>query len=135
MGTEDTLEDGPDEPLPIYTVGTPGAKAIIVLPEVFGWSGRLKGICDTLANEVRPRRPLGATWPCLTTLTLLPPPSPTPLTNLLTPTSLSVNPPTSLDLDVVMWWSERSGGNGGAHDEGEVRVILIWFSTYLPPPS
>jgi dienelactone hydrolase len=32
-------------------VGEPGAKAIIVLPEVFGWGGRLKGICDTLAAE------------------------------------------------------------------------------------
>lgn len=51
VGTEAVLEEGPDEPLPIYTVGKPGAKAVIVLPEVFGWSGRLKGICDTLANE------------------------------------------------------------------------------------
>jgi dienelactone hydrolase len=45
-GTESKLDD-----LPIYTVGTPGTKAIIVLPEVFGWGGRLKGICDTLAVE------------------------------------------------------------------------------------
>ena len=26
VGTEAVLEDGPDEPLPIYTVGKPGAK-------------------------------------------------------------------------------------------------------------
>ena len=38
--------------LPIYCVGEPGPKAIIVLPEVFGWSGRVKGISDTLAAEV-----------------------------------------------------------------------------------
>ena len=37
--------------LPIYTVGEPGPRAIVVLPEVFGWGGRLKGICDTLAAE------------------------------------------------------------------------------------
>lgn len=47
VGEESVLGDD----LPIYTVGQPGAKAVIVLPEVFGWSGRLKGICDTLANE------------------------------------------------------------------------------------
>lgn len=36
--------------LPVYEVGEPSAKnAIIVLPEVFGWEGRLKGICDTFA--------------------------------------------------------------------------------------
>lgn len=45
LGTEDKIDD-----LPIYTIGT-GEKAIIVLPEVFGWNGRLKGIADTLANE------------------------------------------------------------------------------------
>jgi len=38
--------------LPIYTSGNPESKkAVIVLPEVFGWAGRLKGICDTLAAE------------------------------------------------------------------------------------
>lgn len=37
--------------LPIYYVGTPGPRAVIVLPEVFGWAGRLKAICDTLAAE------------------------------------------------------------------------------------
>lgn len=42
---EDKIDD-----LPIYHVGTPGPKAVIVLPEVFGWSGRMKGICDTLAE-------------------------------------------------------------------------------------
>ena len=46
VGEEGLLED-----LPIYTVGAPGPKAIIVMPEVFGWGGRLKGICDTLAAE------------------------------------------------------------------------------------
>lgn len=45
-GREEHLGD-----LPIYYVGTPGPKAVIVLPEVFGWAGRLKGICDTLADE------------------------------------------------------------------------------------
>jgi dienelactone hydrolase len=45
-GTEDKLDD-----LSIYVVGEPGAKAVIVLPEVFGWAGRMKGICDTLADE------------------------------------------------------------------------------------
>lgn len=45
VGTEDKIDD-----LPIYTVGA-GEKAVIVLPEVFGFNGRLKGICDTLANE------------------------------------------------------------------------------------
>jgi len=45
-GTEGRLGD-----LPIYHVGTPGPKAVIVMPEVFGWAGRLKGICDTVADE------------------------------------------------------------------------------------
>mmetsp|Transcript_6018 Transcript_6018/g.17212 ORF Transcript_6018/g.17212 Transcript_6018/m.17212 type:complete len:286 (+) Transcript_6018:46-903(+) len=45
-GTEDRIDD-----LPVYYVGTPGPKAVIVFPEVFGWAGRLKGICDTLADE------------------------------------------------------------------------------------
>mmetsp|Transcript_16412 Transcript_16412/g.42396 ORF Transcript_16412/g.42396 Transcript_16412/m.42396 type:complete len:247 (-) Transcript_16412:190-930(-) len=46
-GTETKLED-----LPLYTVGDPASgKAVIVLPELFGWAGRLKGICDTLAAE------------------------------------------------------------------------------------
>ena len=46
MGTEVTLDD-----LQVYTVGEPGPKAVLVFPEVFGWGGRLKGICDTLAGE------------------------------------------------------------------------------------
>ena len=38
--------------LPVYVTGPTIATAtVIVLPEVFGWSGRLKGICDTLADE------------------------------------------------------------------------------------
>lgn len=37
--------------LKIYAAGKPGPKAIVVLPEVFGWSGRLKGICDTFADH------------------------------------------------------------------------------------
>jgi len=45
-GTEDTLED-----LPIYVVGEAGDKAIVVMPDVFGWGGRAKGICDTLADQ------------------------------------------------------------------------------------
>jgi len=36
--------------LKIYTVGA-GEKAIIVLPEVFGWGGHLKAICDQFAKE------------------------------------------------------------------------------------
>ena len=53
--------DGDGEPadaaLKLYTVGSFGAdstgtrRTIVVLPEVFGWSGRLKGICDTLAEN------------------------------------------------------------------------------------
>ena len=38
--------------LPLYTSGDPSSSAtVIVLPEVFGWSGRLKGICDTLGEN------------------------------------------------------------------------------------
>ena len=38
--------------LPLYVVGPAEAEAsVIVLPEVFGWSGRLKGICDSFAKE------------------------------------------------------------------------------------
>uniref|UniRef100_A0A7S0T6C9 Dienelactone hydrolase domain-containing protein n=1 Tax=Erythrolobus madagascarensis TaxID=708628 RepID=A0A7S0T6C9_9RHOD len=42
--------------LPAYTMSPPaGVSAtgggVIVLPEVFGFSGRLRGICDTLADE------------------------------------------------------------------------------------
>lgn len=37
--------------LPIYTSGSPGDAAILVWPEVFGWEGRLKNICDQLASE------------------------------------------------------------------------------------
>ena len=37
--------------LPIYTSGSPGDRAILVWPEVFGWEGRLKNICDQLASE------------------------------------------------------------------------------------
>lgn len=39
----------------VYVVEPPAREgetsAVIVLPEVFGWDGRLKGICDTLAGE------------------------------------------------------------------------------------
>ena len=45
-GTESFLGD-----LKIYSVGNQSANAIIVMPEVWGWHGRLKGICDTLAKE------------------------------------------------------------------------------------
>jgi hypothetical protein len=45
QGTEITIDD-----LKIYTVGA-GDKAIIVLPEVFGWGGHLKSICDQFAKE------------------------------------------------------------------------------------
>lgn len=45
QGEESKLGD-----LPVYTVGK-GDKGIIVLPEVWGWAGRLKGICDSLAAE------------------------------------------------------------------------------------
>ena len=37
--------------LPIYTSGSPGDRAILVWPEVFGWEGRLKNICDQLGSE------------------------------------------------------------------------------------
>ena len=37
--------------LPIYTSGSPGDAAILVWPELFGWGGRLKNICDQLASE------------------------------------------------------------------------------------
>lgn len=46
QGVEEMIDD-----LPIYVVGTPGEKAILVTPEIFGWAGRLKGICDSLAAE------------------------------------------------------------------------------------
>lgn len=48
QGAEDKLGD-----LPVYFVGDAAAAkgAVIVLPEVFGWQGRLKGICDTLAQN------------------------------------------------------------------------------------
>lgn len=45
QGTEFQIDD-----LKIYTVGA-GEKAIIVLPEVFGWGGHLKAICDQFAKE------------------------------------------------------------------------------------
>jgi len=49
LGTTSSLPNG----CPIYTSAptTNTTKAVIVLPEVFGWAGRLKGICDSLANE------------------------------------------------------------------------------------
>ena len=37
--------------LPIYTSGSPGDRAILVWPEVFGWEGRMKNICDQLGSE------------------------------------------------------------------------------------
>lgn len=37
--------------LKVYVVGQPGPAAIVVFPEVFGWEGRLKGICDTYADH------------------------------------------------------------------------------------
>ncbi len=37
--------------LQAYVVGAPGPRAVVVMPEIFGWSGRLKGICDTLAEQ------------------------------------------------------------------------------------
>ncbi len=44
---------GASSNLPIYVSkpALPTSKGIIVLPEVFGWAGRLKGICDTFAKE------------------------------------------------------------------------------------
>lgn len=45
-GMDEFLED-----LPVYVAGQPGPKAVVVLPEIFGFAGRLKGICDTLADE------------------------------------------------------------------------------------
>merc|ERR1719181_1187625 len=45
-GSESMLGD-----LKIYAAGQPGSKGIIVMPEVFGWNGRLKGICDTFADQ------------------------------------------------------------------------------------
>jgi dienelactone hydrolase len=48
-GTEKEL----DNKLPVYEVGglTAGKSCIIVLPEVFCWEGRLKGICDHFAEQ------------------------------------------------------------------------------------
>ena len=46
-GTEISL----DNDLPAYVVGDSREKAIIVFPEVFCWEGRLKGICDTFAEQ------------------------------------------------------------------------------------
>lgn len=40
-----------DNALPVYTVGESSEKAIIVFPEVFCWEGRLKGICDSFADQ------------------------------------------------------------------------------------
>lgn len=37
--------------LPVYVVGTPGAKVVVVLGEPNNWGGRSKGIADTLAAE------------------------------------------------------------------------------------
>ncbi len=37
--------------LPAYVAGKPGPRAVIVFPEVYGFNGRLKGICDTLAEQ------------------------------------------------------------------------------------
>mmetsp|Transcript_16097 Transcript_16097/g.47246 ORF Transcript_16097/g.47246 Transcript_16097/m.47246 type:complete len:247 (-) Transcript_16097:481-1221(-) len=47
-GADDMLED-----LPIYVVGEPGEKAIVVMPDIYGTgqTGRLKGLCDTLADQ------------------------------------------------------------------------------------
>jgi len=39
-----------DNKLPVYEVGS-GSKAIVVIPEVFCWEGRLKGICDHFAAK------------------------------------------------------------------------------------
>jgi len=48
-GTEEKVDD-----IDVYISGTPGEKAILILPDIFGWStmaGRLKGIADTLAEQ------------------------------------------------------------------------------------
>jgi hypothetical protein len=37
--------------LPVYVVGESDSKAILVFPEVFCWEGRLKGVCDTFAEQ------------------------------------------------------------------------------------
>ena len=43
---------GGASPLPCYVSkpSTPSTRGIIVLPEIFGWAGRLKGITDSLAD-------------------------------------------------------------------------------------
>lgn len=48
-GTEDKIGG-----IDVYYSGTPGDKAVLILPDIFGWvqnKGRFKGIADTLANE------------------------------------------------------------------------------------
>ena len=37
--------------LEAYCVGKPGPRAVVVIQEIYGWDGRLKGICDTLAEQ------------------------------------------------------------------------------------
>lgn len=47
-GAEDKVDD-----VPVYISGTPGEKAVMILPDIFGWStnkGRFKGIADTFAE-------------------------------------------------------------------------------------
>mmetsp|Transcript_23918 Transcript_23918/g.54669 ORF Transcript_23918/g.54669 Transcript_23918/m.54669 type:complete len:246 (+) Transcript_23918:65-802(+) len=47
-GTEDKVDD-----IAVYISGSPSEKAILILPDIFGWStvkGRFKGIADTLAD-------------------------------------------------------------------------------------
>ena len=35
----------------VYSVGR-GPKAVVVLREIYGWEGRLKPVCDTLAEPL-----------------------------------------------------------------------------------
>ncbi|CAJ1350743.1 unnamed protein product [Effrenium voratum] len=37
--------------LRVYQAGAAGPTAVVVIQEIYGWEGRLKGICDTLAAE------------------------------------------------------------------------------------
>ncbi len=47
VGKKITLEDG----LELYATGQPGAKAVILVPDVWGWnSGRVRPVADLLAE-------------------------------------------------------------------------------------
>lgn len=49
IGSTITLADGSTE---VYHIGTPGPKAILLIPDIFGWNGgRTRNIADLLAEQ------------------------------------------------------------------------------------